>query len=135
MLEMEPETVYLLILKSREFDEKDAPGETPGQDDSPAERQIDRGMDYFDGDPIAQEIKDAIDGLNEDHQTELVALTWLGRGDFTAGEWRDALRMARERRSNPTSEYLLGTPMLGDYLEEGLTALGYSIEDLEPDTV
>ena len=134
MLEMEPETVYLLILKSREFDEMDAPGETPGQDDSLAERQIDRGMNYFDGDPIAQEIKDAIDSLNEDHQAELVALTWLGRGDFTAGEWPEALRMARERRTNPTSEYLLGTPMLGDYLEEGLVALGYTVEDLEPDT-
>jgi uncharacterized protein DUF3775 len=134
MLEMEPETVYLLILKSREFDEKDAPGESSDQDTSPADRQIDRAMDYFDGDPLAQEIKDAIDSLNEDHQAELVALTWLGRGDFTAGEWREALRTARERRTNPTSEYLLGTPLLGNYLEEGLAALGYSVEDLEPDT-
>ena len=134
MLEMEPETVYLLILKSREFDEKDAPGESPDQDTSPADRQIDRAMDYVDGDPLAQEIKDAIDSLNEDHQAELVALTWLGRGDFTAGEWREALRTARERRTNPTSEYLLGTPLLGNYLEEGLAALGYSVEDLEPDT-
>ncbi len=132
MLEMEPETVYLLILKSREFDEKDVPGESPDQDTSPADRQIDSAMDYFDGDPIAQEIKDMIDSLNEDHQAELVALTWLGRGDFTAGEWREALRTARERRTNPTSEYLLGTPLLGNYLEEGLAALGYTVEDLEP---
>ncbi len=129
---MEPETVYFLILKSREFDEKDAPGENTDQDASPADRQIDREMSYFDGDPVAQEIKDTIDGLNEDHQAELVALTWLGRGDFTAEEWGEALRTARERRTNPTSEYLLGTPMLGDYLEEGLSILGYAVEDLEP---
>ena len=84
MLEIEPETVYYLILKSREFDEKDLPGVSADSDAGPADEQIDRGMQYFDGDPVAQEIKDAIDSLNVDHQAELVALTWLGRGDFTA---------------------------------------------------
>jgi Protein of unknown function (DUF3775) len=29
------------------------------------------------------------------------------------------------------TDYLIGTPLLGDYLEEGLSQLGYSIEDLE----
>lgn len=132
MLEIEPETVYFLVLKSREFDEKDLPGGNTDPDAGPADERIERDMDYFDGDPVAQEIKDAIDGLNQDHQAELVALTWLGRGDFTAEDWAEAVRMARDRRTNPTSEYLLGTPMLGDYLEEGLSLLGYTVEDLEP---
>jgi len=132
MLEIEPETVYFLILKAREFDEKDVPGESDDSEAGPAEAQIDRGMRYFDDDPVAQEIKDAIDGLNDDHQAELVALTWLGRGDYLAGDWEEAVKTARERRSNPTSEYLLGTPLLGDYLEEGMAQLGYSAEDLEP---
>ena len=135
MLEIEPETVYYLILKSREFDEKDLPGVSADSDAGPADEQIDRGMQYFNGDPVAQEIKDAIDSLNVDHQAELVALTWLGRGDFTAQDWKEAVETARERRTNPTSEYLLGTPMLGDYLEEGLTLLGYTVEDLEPSGV
>jgi hypothetical protein len=30
-----------------------------------------------------------------------------------------------------TAEYLLGTPLLGDFLEEGLSKLGYSCEDFE----
>ena len=94
--------------------------------------ESDRVNGLFSGDPVAQEIKDAIDALNEDQQAELVALTWLGRGDYIAAEWDEALTTARERRSNPTSEYLLGTPMLGDYMEEGLVALGYDLEDLEP---
>ena len=133
MLEIEPETVYYLVLKAREFDEKDQIGATldPDADDT----QSDRMSGLFDSDPVAQEIKDTIDGLNEDHQAELLALTWIGRGDYTGGEWQEALNTARERRSNPTSEYLLGTPMLGDYLEEGLVALGYEIEDLEPRAV
>ncbi len=135
MLEIEPETVYFLILKAREFDEKDLPGESDNPEAGPADELIDRAMQYFDNDPVAQEIKDAIDGLNDDHQAELVALTWLGRGDFQVGDWPEAVKTARERRSNPTSEYLLGTPLLGDYLEEAMAQLGYTVEDLEPSRI
>ena len=132
MLEIEPETVYLLILKAREFDEKDTAGPSFDPDADADDSQSDRVDGLFGGDPVAQEIKDTVDALNEDQQTELVALTWVGRGDYIGAEWDEALSTARERRSNPTSEYLLGTPMLGDYLEEGLVALGYDLEDLEP---
>jgi hypothetical protein len=130
MLEIEPETVYFLIMKAREYDEKDEVGEVD-PDLSPAEERLEEDMRYFQDDPVAQEIKDTVDGLNDDQQAELVALTWIGRGDFTAGEWREAVRTARERHSGPTSTYLLGTPMLGDYLEEGLSQMGYSIEEME----
>jgi hypothetical protein len=132
MLEIEPEIVYYLILKSREFDEKDVPGEGDDSDEAPGDAMIERSMRYYDDDPVAQEIKDTVDGLNDDHQAELVALTWVGRGDFTADDWNEAVRLARERHSGPTSDYLLGTPLLGDYLEEGLSQLGYTVEDLEP---
>ena len=131
MMEIDPATVYFLILKAREFDDKDDPGEVYVEA-SPAEEIVEKNMHYFDDDPVAQELKDAIEGLNEDEQAELVALTWVGRGDFSSEEWDEAVRTARERRSNPTAEYLLGTPLLGDYLEEGLSQLGLSVEDLEP---
>ena len=130
MLNIDTETVYFLILQAREFDDKDAPGE-PDPENSPAEEALEEAMHYYADDPGAQQIKDTIDGLNDDEQAELVALTWLGRGDFTAAEWAEGVRTARERRSNPTSEYLLGTPLLGDYLEEGMTQLGLTVEDLE----
>ena len=135
MLEIEPETVYFLILKAREFDEKDIAGASRDPDADADDSQSDRMSGLFDNDPVAQEIKDAVDGMNVDHQAELVALAWLGRGDYTAEDWIDAVTTARERRSGPTSEYLLGTPLLGDYLEEGLVALGYDLEDLEPSSV
>ena len=132
MIEIEPETVYFLILKAREFDEKDLAGASLDPDAEADDSQSDRVSGLFDNDPVAQEIKDAIDGLNVDHQAELVALAWLGRGDYLAEDWTEAVATARERRTGPTSEYLLGTPLLGDYLEEGLVALGYDMEDLEP---
>ena len=77
------------------------------------------------------EIREAIEDLNEDEQVELVALTWVGRGDFSAAEWEDALAAAQERHTGPSSKYLLGMPLLGDLLEEGFTALGYTCEDYE----
>ncbi len=131
MLEIQPQTVYQLILKAREFDDKDAPG-TPSEDATPAEETIEADMHYYADDPVAQEIKDTIEGLNDDEQAELVALTWIGRGDYTIEEWAEVVRTARQRRTNPTADYLLGTPMLGDYLEEGLVQFGLTVEDMEP---
>jgi hypothetical protein len=129
-LEIEPATVCFLIAKARAFDAKVGAADSdviaqPGEDED-----HDALQDYGD-DPVALEIREAIDDLNEDEQTELVALTWIGRGDFAAEEWDDALAAAQERHTGPSSAYLLGMPMLGDLLEEGFTALGYSCDDYE----
>jgi hypothetical protein len=61
----------------------------------------------------------------------LVALAWLGRGTFSADEFDEAVATAFAERTNPTERYLLGIPLLADYLEEGLDKLGYSVEDAE----
>ena len=57
---------------------------------------------------VRQEVGAFIDAMDEDEQCELVALTWVGRGDFSADEWDAAVAQARERRVGPTSAYLLG---------------------------
>jgi hypothetical protein len=129
-LEVDPTVVCFLIAKARAFDAKVGAADSdviaqPGEDED-----HDALQDYGD-DPVALEIREAIDDLNEDEQTELVALTWIGRGDFAAEEWDDALAAAQERHTGPSSAYLLGMPMLGDLLEEGFTALGYSCDDYE----
>lgn len=80
------------------------------------------------GDGTMDQIRGVIDGLNVDEQADLVALVWLGRGDFEASEWPVAVRRALERRSGRTSRYLLGIPNVGDLLEEGLVAMGYDTE-------
>jgi len=75
------------------------------------------------------ELLDFIDGLNEDEQVELVAISWIGRGTYTVDEWSDAAETARNEHADNTGEYLLGQPRIADYLEEGLAQLGFSCED------
>ncbi len=82
---------------------------------------------------VRAEIKAAINSMDEDEQCELVALAWVGRGDFSAEEWNEAVREARGRRQGPTSDYLLGVPLLASFLEEGLGEFGESCEGYAAD--
>jgi hypothetical protein len=77
------------------------------------------------GDMTRQELTELINDLNTDEAIELVALVWIGRSDFEVAEWHTAKQEARQRAVGPTSSYLLGMPLLADYLEEGLNALDY----------
>jgi hypothetical protein len=70
------------------------------------------------------ELRELINDLNIDEAAELVALAWVGRGDYDASEWAEAVSEARRRGNSRTAKYLLGMPMLGDWLEEGLEAIG-----------
>lgn len=70
--------------------------------------------------------------LNEDEQSALIALAWVGRGDFEAEEWAEALKLAGERSTGrDTASYLLAMDMLGDLLGEGLAAFGIAAEEIE----
>ena len=77
----------------------------------------------FGSDPYYQELKTTIDDLEPDQQMTLVALMWVGRGDYTLDEWDDAMEFAEESWTDHTAEYLLGTPLLSDYLQEALELL------------
>lgn len=74
------------------------------------------------------EFKSIVDDLEPDQQQEVVALLWLGRGDYGEDEWGEALLHARDSWNLRTAEYLIAHPHLSDYLAEGLEALGYSAD-------
>jgi hypothetical protein len=87
--------------------------------------------DDNDPDALADTLKGLIDELNEDEQAALIALTWIGRGDYDASEWDEALRLAKERNEAGTAaEYLTNMELLGDYLSEGVAAFGFSAEEV-----
>ncbi len=128
MLTIDPERVCFLIIKAREFDAKmepevSDPGDNPIDDD---DREI--LFDYPD-DPTVEEIKACLESLNVDEAAEVLALVWIGAGDYELDEWRQAVADARDDADSRRAEALLGIPLLGDFLEEGLAALGYSCED------
>lgn len=128
MIGIAPEKVAHVIVKAREYDAKVGAWEDGG---SRMDADSDSILEGFADDPTRREAAEFIAGLNEREQASLVALAWVGRGSFSAQEFSEAVSTARAERKNRTGDYLLGMPMLADYLEEGLEAMGISVEDAE----
>ena len=129
-LSISPEKVCFIIVKAREFDAKDEvtepdPGSNPSDDMDVAVLE-----DHGD-DPVVEELTSFIDSLSEDEQIDLVALAWLGREDYSADDWQTVREEAARAHNQRTASYLLGMPLLADFLEEGISMLGYSCEEFE----
>lgn len=128
MLELNPETVCFLISKAKEFHAKEEvvmPEEPSSPSDDWARQVLADHADDF----SYQEFKAAVNDLELDQQAALVALMWLGRGDYSEEQWNAACSDATARWTPRTAEYLMATPLVADYLEEGLALLGYSCEE------
>lgn len=131
-IDIAPEKVAHVIIKAREYDAKvGAWNDTREEGD--AEEDPSAILEDFTNDPTRAELVGFIEGLNYDEQANLVALAWVGRGTFEKDEFAEAVETARAERVNATAAYLLGMPLLADFLEEGLERMGYSIEDSEND--
>ena len=128
MLNLNPQTVCFVIARAKEFQS----GETPFASDEVSLQEgewVDETwQEYASGDTSYQEVKAVIDDLDPDQQVTLIALMWLGRGDYEVEDWDGAGADAAGSLSQ-TAEYLMATPLAADYLEEGLALLGYSCED------
>jgi hypothetical protein len=129
-LTIAPDTVRLIVEKARTVS---AAVNEDYADGAEHEVEIDgEAHDTHHHDGLAEEetedqteLRQIVRELNVDEAAELIALTWIGRGDYDASEFADAVAEARQRNYRP-SRYLLGMPMLGDWLEEGLEAIGVS---------
>jgi hypothetical protein len=129
-LAISPEKVCFIIIKAKEFDAKDEVTE-PEPASNPSDDMAAAVLEDHDDDPVLEELTSLINALSEDEQIDLVAMMWLWRGDYAAGEWQMAREEAARARTEHTANYLLGTPLLGDFLEEGLSLLGHSCEEFE----
>jgi hypothetical protein len=130
-LEISSDKIGFVILKAREMAAKVAAWDDGATSDHDAESIL----EDFSDDATRAELKEFIRDLNEDEQASLVALAWIGRGSFAPEELDEAVATARAERTNRTEDYLIGMPLLPDYLEEGLDRLGYSVEDTEDDAL
>ncbi|GIX16603.1 MAG: hypothetical protein KatS3mg119_0789 [Rhodothalassiaceae bacterium] len=75
------------------------------------------------------EVAEFIDNLSEEERIDLVVLMWIGRGSYEVDELEQARADAAREATQKTSDYLLSTPLVADYLADGLEALGYAPEE------
>lgn len=123
-LVLRPETAFFMILKAREFHAKVDPVD-PDEGSNPAD---DRAVDVLQSQPddtVVEELISAIGSLNTDELTDLIALIGLGRGEYALSQWNEAREAARGIDPSHALDLFLGTPLVSDYLEEGLSLFGH----------
>lgn len=121
------DTVCFIIEKAREFTVKS------GSSDSDAPPIYDDDVDAAvledrPSDPVEHELMSYISDLSDGAQIDLVAIMWLGRSDGP-DDWEEARQIAADEHNDRTAAYLVHTPLLASYLEEGLAAIGRSCDD------
>jgi hypothetical protein len=136
MFEVDVDKIAFIIAKSREFESQDAVHEEVEVEgltendiqDETFQETLTVVADEENDDATLDEVKAWIRSINDDDQCQIVALAWVGRGDFTTDDWDEAVKIATDEHNDRTAEYLLGMPLLPDYLEEGLSQFGLSAE-------
>jgi hypothetical protein len=124
-LSISTEQVGFLIAKAREFDVKEGVSD-PDEGSNGADDGMIDVLEDNDDDPVVREIAGFVNALSVDEQVDLVTLLRLGRGDGTVEDWDELRAEAARGHNRHTARYLLGQPMLGDLLAEGLDELGLS---------
>jgi hypothetical protein len=129
-LSISSEKVCFLIVKAREFDVQDVTAD----DDSGSNPSDDREIDVLENEPdnpVAQEIRVFIAELGEEEKADLIGLLRLGRGDGTMEDWQAMRDESLREHAGRIAAYLMGEPLLSDYLEEGLSQFGFSCAEFE----
>lgn len=135
---LEPEDIDLgiatdkvchIIVKARVWDAKQADDDPDSGSNAADDGMADVLEDDPESDATYSELVAFMRALDIEEQINLVALAWVGRGTYELSEWQQALETARSEHNNRTAEYLLGLPMLGDYLEEGLAVFSESCDE------
>ena len=126
MPDINTEKVCFVIVKARELESEDEGLEADAS--NPSDDKFVSVMTDEAYESVRAELSAYIDAMDEDEQCELVALAWIGRGEFTAEEWLSAVAQARGGRRRPTSGYLLEDRLLASHLEYGLAEFDESGE-------
>lgn len=127
MIDTNPQVVCNLVELAREFHAQqevsiDDEPEGLGHD---AEAQV---LQAHAGDPVLEEFRSVVEDLAPQEQQQVVALLWLGRGDYELDEWDDAVTYAEEAWTPTTADYLIAHPLLAEYLLNGLEQHGHSCD-------
>lgn len=127
MLDVNPDNVCRLVELAREFHAKESVVLPDDASHSLDELPLDV-LENHEGDLVLEEFRAIVADLEPSQQQEVVALLWLGREDGTFEEWDSLLEIARDEWTPNTADYLIGHPMLADFLAEGLAMHGHTCE-------
>ena len=127
-LSISDEKLCFIIEKAREFDVKDVVTD-PDDASNPTDDGNLAVLEDHKDDPVVQELVAVINSMTVDEQVDLVALTWLGRGDGEIDDFGDLRAEAARAHNRRTAAYLLGIPLLADYLGEAISQFDISCED------
>lgn len=131
-LNIATEKVCQVVVLARRYDVKEADSD-PDEGSNPTDDGAVDVLEDTADDPVATELKQFIDDLDYDEQVDLVALAWLGRDSGTLDDWATLRGEAADAHNDRTTEYLLGIPLLADFLEDALSTFGRSCLDFESD--
>ncbi|WP_293678586.1 DUF3775 domain-containing protein [uncultured Phenylobacterium sp.] len=127
-LGLDPETAFFIVLKAREFHTKVELIDPDAASEPADDRAVDV-LQFHPDDSVTDELIAAIGSLNEEERLDLIALIWVGRGEYSLWQWQDARERARRIDPERVLDYILGMPMVSDFLEEGLSRFGHHIRD------
>ena len=127
MLDLNPEIVCFIIDRAHAFHAKEQVT-IPEEPTNPGDDWGTQILADHSSDLTYLELKTTIEDLEPDQQVTLIALMWVGRGDYDVKDWETAVQDAQDSWNTRTANYLIGTPLLADYLSEALDLLGYSCE-------
>lgn len=122
-LAVSTEQVCFIIARARQFEVKDVPTISDPCSNATDARMV-SVLEARRNDPVAGEIRAIVAAMDEDQQIDLVALTWVGRGDYQIGEWAEARSQAAAAHNDRTADYLLGLPLLSEFLADALSDCG-----------
>lgn len=132
MQTLSTEKACFIIVKAREYYAEAEPDDLE-EGSNAADDEVVAILEDSPDNPTFEELVGAVASLNEDERAELLALFWLGRGDFDKPDWRAGLERAAEFDAEGAARYLASHPMAADYIEAGLDAFGRSCEKFEID--
>lgn len=127
-LTITPDSAFSILLKARQFDVK-VDQTDPDSGSNPTDDSSVDALEFGPGDDTLRELRSAINDLNDDEQRDLIALIWLGRGDFAIDRWKDARSAARDIIRSRVPRYVAGIPLVSDYLEEGLSQFNHALAE------
>ncbi|HOP21198.1 MAG TPA: DUF3775 domain-containing protein [Parvularculaceae bacterium] len=131
-LSIDPAKAFFIVMKAREFEGK-TPSSGLEEGSNPTDDKDVAILEDSEDDATEEELTAALAELNEDEKIDVLALTWVGRGDFTMEEWDAAREEARGTVDKHFVRYLVETPLFSDYLEEGLALAGHDLDEYERD--